>query len=88
MKVQNIRVLSEEERHTLDQISPDEIIEEVQYYMKKKLQNSEQNVRSVARTLSKLVNAHGVTHQRSNRKNNVFSKNIKVSTKCKVHCSA
>lgn len=75
----NYPLLTEEERKTLENISSEEFLDDLKFYMEKILQNSSQNIKNVAKTLKLLTNGEGVQHRRSQKKDNVFKKDVKIT---------
>jgi len=71
-----VRVLTQEERDTLKEISSDHLIREIGYYMKHKVGNSESNIKNVTKTLRQLLNGNGITHQKSRKHGHIFKEGI------------
>ena len=76
-KMQNLP--TEEDRNKLKTIKTDEVLNDVAYYMKVHLKNSEMNIKNVKKTLKNLFNGDGVKHQSSRRRGHIFKQGEHIS---------
>ena len=74
-----MRILTPEQRDTLKDISAQEIMKDMAFYMQHVLGNSRENIKNVMNKVMMLVNGYGVRHQSSMREGNVFRKGVMVS---------
>lgn len=75
----HMRILTPEQRDTLKDISAQEIMKDMAFYMQHVLGNSRENIKNVMNKVMMLVNGYGVRHQSSMREGNVFRKGVMVS---------
>lgn len=72
-----VRVLTKEERSTLNTISPeDDWLEDMAYFMRHKLLNSADNIRQTMDKVRRLANGQGVQHRQSRKLGYVFQKGV------------
>lgn len=72
------RILSDVELSTLNEVSRDDWLEDMTYFMEHELHNSRDNVRHSMDKVYKLAHGIGVQHRHSNRQGNVFYQGIDV----------
>lgn len=75
----HMKILTKEQRDTLKDISGQEIIKDMAFYMQHVLGNSRENIKNVMNKVMMLVNGYGVRHQSSMKDGFYFMKGTKIT---------